>query len=289
MTAAPAPKVSDRPTDEHVKAVRSPRRSLTRTLAVSLLLVALVPFLPLGLLTWSGYLGDVERVEAEIRGANRHIAMLAGTYLDTLVRQIRDEAGVAAELRPEVPPPPLTGVAWEIVAADGTVAATQLDPGRVGRDSGYAGVLGRRPGLTGVGTWLDGEPPTVLYLGPAAATGRIVAVLRPAVLHGQLQAWSRQGLDRHLYVVDATGSLLFYSDLELSERGADLSGNPPIRAFAAGAAGDLRYVSMVSGKERLGFVHRMTEADWGVVVSADVGERLLGLQGRYRLLGWSIA
>ncbi|HSL19768.1 MAG TPA: ATP-binding protein [Methylomirabilota bacterium] len=269
--------------------MRPPRRSLTRTLAVSLLLVALVPFLPLGLLTWSGYLGDVERVEAEIRGANRHIAMLAGTYLDTLVRQIRDEAGVAAELRPEVPPPPLTGVAWEIVSADGTVTATQLDPGRVGRDSGYAGVLGRRPGLTGVGTWLDGEPPTVLYLGPAAATGRIVAVLRPAVLHGQLQAWSRQGLDRHLYVVDATGSLLFYSDLELSQRGADLSGNPPIRAFVAGAAGDLRYVSMVSGKERLGFVHRMTEADWGVVVSADVGERLLGLQGRYRLLGWSIA
>ncbi|HSN55139.1 MAG TPA: ATP-binding protein [Candidatus Sulfomarinibacteraceae bacterium] len=262
---------------------------MTRTLAVSLLLVALVPFLPLGLLTWFGYLGDVERVEAEIRGANRHIAMLAGTYLDTLLRQVRDEARVAAELRPEVPPPPLTGVAWEIVAADGTVAATQLDPGRVGRPCGYAGVLGRRPGLTGVGAWLDGEPPTVLYLGPAAAAGRIVAVLRPAVLHGQLQAWTRQGLDRHLYVVDAGGSLLFYSDLELSQRGADLSGNPPIRAFVAGAAGDLRYVSMVSGKERLGFVHRMTEADWGVVVSADVGERLLGLQGRYRLLGWSIA
>ena len=83
-------------------------------LAGSLLLVALVPFLPLMLLTWSAYHRDVALVETEIRASNRHIAVLAAGSLDTLVRQLRDEARVARELGGEDLPLPLTGVGWEL-------------------------------------------------------------------------------------------------------------------------------------------------------------------------------
>jgi len=248
-----------------------------------------VPFLPLTLLTWFAYQREVELVETEIRASNRHIAVLAGTYLETLVRQIREEARVFEALAPGILPPPLAGVGWELVSSDGTVVASQLDTGRQGTACGYASLLGEAPGLTPVGHWIEGAPPTVLFLGPASGAGRVVAVLDPADLHGQLQAWTREGLDRHLYVVEQSGRVLFYSDLELSRRGADLSANPPIRRFVAGEHGDIRYVSIVSGKERLGYVHRLSEVGWGVVVSADAGTRLLGLRSRYQLLGWSIA
>jgi signal transduction histidine kinase len=268
---------------------RPRRRSLIGVLAASLMLVALVPFLPLSLLTWSTYHREVELVETEIRASNRHIAVLAGTYLDTLVRQVREEARLAGALGRDTLPPLLTGIGWELVSADGTVVDSQLAPDRRGRACGYRPLLQEASGLTPVGPWIEGSAPTVLFLGPEIEGGRLVAALDPAVLHRQLRAWTREGLDRHLYVVEGSGRPLFYSDLELSRRGADLSTNPPIRLFSDGGNGDIRYISIVSGKQRLGFVQRLEEADWGVVVSADVGTGLLGLRTRYQLLGWSIA
>jgi hypothetical protein len=229
VSATPAPSGRNRPATAHEGRERPRRRSLIGILAGSLLLVALVPFLPLALLTWSAYHREVGLVEAEIRASNRHIAVIAGTYLDTLLRQIAEEARVAGELPRSTLPPSLTGVGWELVSAEGTVLASALDPARRGRPCGYGPVLRDAAGLTGVGAWIEGASPTVLYLGPEIDAGRLVAVLDPASLHDQLQGWTRQGLDRHLYVVEGTGRLLFYSDLELSRRGADLSANPPIR------------------------------------------------------------
>ena len=282
-------------TDQHQgrgrDCVSTRRQSLTGVLAGSLLLVALVPFLPLAILTWSGYHREVERVEEEIRAANRHIAVLAGNYLETLLRQLRQEALIAERLAsPTLPPPPI-GADWELVADDGIVVLTQVDPTRIDRPCGYSDLLNDDaldPRLTAVGNWIDGEPPTVLFCGSRTAAGHLVAVLDPVVLHGQLQAWTTEGVDRHLYVVDGGGRLLFYSDLELSTSGADLRANPPIRLFVEGGDSDLRYTSTVSGKERIGTVHRLVEGGWGVIVSADVGARLIDLRSRYWWLAWSI-
>jgi signal transduction histidine kinase len=267
---------------------RSWRGSIFGILAASLLLVALVPFLPLALLTLSAYHRDVEAVESEISASNRQIAVIAGNFLDVLLRQIKNEERIADALATGELPPPLAGVAWELVAQDGTVLESALDAARRGRDCGYRQALRAGEGLTIVERWLVDGLPTALYLGPVHDGRRLVAVLDPVELHGQLQAWTVEGLDRHLYVVDGSGRPLFYSDLELSRR-ADLRANPPIQRLAAGLEGAVRYLSVVSGKQRLGFVHRLAEADWAVVVSADVGASLLGLRGRYMLLGWSIA
>jgi signal transduction histidine kinase len=268
---------------------RSLRGSIFGILAASLLLVALVPFLPLTLLTLSAYHRDVESVESEISASNRQIAVIAGNFLDVLLRQIREEGRVADALATGQLPPPLAGVAWELVSEDGTVLESQLDADRRGRDGGYRAALPPGEGLTIAERWLGGDLPRALYAGPVHGGRRLVAVLDPVELNGQLQAWTREGHDRHLYVVEGSGRPLFYSDLELSRHAGNLAANPPVRRLASGLDGAVRYVSVLSGKQRLGYVHRLAEADWAVVVSADVGASLLGLRGRYALLGWSIA
>ena len=267
-----------------------PRRgSIFAILAASLLLVALVPFLPLALLTWSAYHRDVEAVEAEISDSNRHLAVIAGSVLDALLQHVRHQGGATGALAAGGLPPAPAGAAWELVSAEGIVLETQLDPARRGRDCGYReAVRGGATGLTTVGDWLDGAPPTALHLGPAHGGARLVAVLDPIALQRQLQAWTGEGLDRHVYVVDGSGRPLLDSGPRPSPGGADMRDQPPIRQLTAGQDGPIRYVSAVSGEERLGFVHRIGEADWAVVVSTDVGASLLGLRDRYTLLGWSI-
>ena len=285
----PAPAAGNRPAGALASLAWPPRGSVVGVLAASLLLVALIPFLPLALLSWSAYHRDVAAVESEISASNRQIAAIAGNLVDALLRRIREEGRAAGSVPNGELPPPLAGAAWELVAGDGVVLASELDVRRRGGDCGSRKALRGGDGLTSVGEWIDGDSPTALYLLPEHAGARLVAVLDPEALHHQLQAWTGEGLDRHLYVVERSGRPVFYSDLELSRRAVDLSANPPIRLFASGGRGELRFVSVVSGKERLGYVHRITEADWAVIVSADVGASLLGLHSRYTLLGWSIA
>lgn len=280
------------PPEAGPSAGRASGRSLVTVLATALLLVALVPFLPLALLAWWGYEEEAKRIEQEISVSNRHIARLAGHYLEILMRQVREEIDFFAGAGSPVLPPPRAAVGWERVAGDGTVLETQLSENRVGRACGYEEQLRRaavEPVLSPVDHWVEGRPPTVLLVGPAASGSHLVAVLDPGALHEELQGWTPEGGDRHLYVVEATGELLFYSDLELSTQGADLSDNPPIRFFVNGGDGDLRYTSVISGKQRLGTVHQLRGAPWGVVVSADVGTGLIGLRTRTLWLGLSIA
>jgi signal transduction histidine kinase len=237
------------------------------------------------------YRGEVDRVEDEIRASNRHIALLAGRYLETLLRQIGDEIVLYEGVEAAGLPPRLPGMAWERVGDDGRVLGSQLAAHRVGRGCGYGELLTAPPGasmISEIGSWIEGAPPTVLVLGRSTASGRLVAVLDPASLHQELQGWTPGGGDRHLYVVGGSGSLLFYSDLKPSLGSADLRSNPPIRHIVEGREGDLRYTSTVSGKQRLGTVQRVNGADWAVVVSADVGESLIGIQSRARWLLWSI-
>jgi len=280
------------PSSDTARTAQRSGRSLIAILATALLLVALVPFLPLATLAWVSYRWEVERIEEEIRASNRHIALLAGYYLETLLRQIGDEIVVYGAAGAAGLPPRLPGMAWERVSGDGVILQSQVAEERVGRVCGYRELLSRNratPVVSPIGPWLEGAPPTVLIVGQESRTGALVAVLDPVALHRELQGWTPGGGDRHLYVVGGTGSLLFYSDLQLSQGGVDLRANPPMRHFAEGGEGDLRFTSAVSGKQRLGTVHRLVGADWAVVVSADVGASLIGLRSRTRWLLWSIA
>jgi signal transduction histidine kinase len=96
------------------------------------------------------------------------------------------------------------------------------------------------------------------------------------------------GLDRHVYAVERSGKLLFYSDPRVTQRGDDISANPPIKLFVAGGAGEIRFRSVVSGKERLGYVQPVAGTDWGVIVSADIATSVLAIRDRYVTLALCI-
>jgi signal transduction histidine kinase len=266
---------------------------LTRALALVLALVALIPFLPLAWFTWSAYHAEVAEVEREIQDSNRHIAELASAYLGLFVRQVDQEGLLVARVDPVVLPAPRTGVRWELVAADGAVTASSLDPARVGASCRYGEALASGAGdassVSPVARWVEGAAPTALMVRPLGpARGFLVALLDVEELHRELRSWSPGSLDRHLYVVDSSGALLLYSDLELSRRGANLRTNPPIHLFLGGGDGPIRFTSTVSGKPRLGFVRRLPGPGWGVVVSADVGSRVLAARDRAVALACSI-
>ena len=264
--------------------------SIRGILATSLALGAFIPFLPLAYFTWSAYQDDVVRIEREIEDTNRQIARIAASYLDELVLRVKEEA--SSHL---MDLPPASGaVRWERVTRDGTVLASQLQPSRVGELAGYerflATVSDAQARFSGVEEWLAGMAPTVIAARrvPGATGSFLVAVVDPDTLHADMTARSGQVLDRHVYVVDRAGRLLFYSDPEISRQGADLTSNPPVRLHLAGNSGPIRFSSIVSHKPRLGFVQRLASLDWSVVVSADIGTRLVGLRERYRILGWTI-
>lgn len=257
-------------------------------LARALLLVTLIPFLPLAWLTWHGYRSEVGRVEREIQGSNRHIAQLAAASLEALLVHV-DAARGQVGADPTALPPAPEGVRWERVGRDGVVLASGVDPTRRGRPCEYQGVLeSLADDASPVGPWLEGWPPTVLAPSTLADGSRLVAVFDPETLHAQLGAWSSTAGERHVYVVDAGGALLLYSDLTVSSRGEDVRSNPPIRLLLDGGSGEIRYQSTVSGRERLGFAQRVPGVGWGLVVSADVGAGLIDLRARYRNLSLSI-
>jgi signal transduction histidine kinase len=270
------------------------KTTITRTLARAVTLLALVPFLPLAYLTWHEYALDVERVEREIETTNSHIASLAAQYLDGVVRQVEQQLALGGTRPgPRLPEGP-AAVVWERVGRDGTVVDSQVSAARVGKPCGYDGFAralrdGSGPARSEVGGWLEGHPVTVLFgIRGEPGSELLVGVLEPEVLHRELVAYTAV-LDRHVYAVDRDGRLLFYSDLERFRRGLDLADNPPVRLFKDGGQGRIRFRSSASGKERLGHVRRLLAADWGVVVTADIGQGLLGIRGRYRVLGWTIA
>jgi len=174
------------PSSDTARTAQRSGRSLIAILATALLLVALVPFLPLATLAWVSYRWEVERIEEEIRASNRHIALLAGYYLETLLRQIGDEIVVYGAAGAAGLPPRLPGMAWERVSGDGVILQSQVAEERVGRVCGYRELLSRNratPVVSPIGPWLEGAPPTVLIVGQESRTGALVAVLDPVALH----------------------------------------------------------------------------------------------------------
>ncbi|MBI5533798.1 MAG: hypothetical protein HY898_13845 [Deltaproteobacteria bacterium] len=275
----------------------SMRRSatrMTRILVIALVLGSVVPFLPLVYLTGSGYREDVAKLEVETREANEHIADLASRYLDTFAWSIEQELALSASnpvlSLPTEPP----AVVWEVVDPSGRVQQSGRSKDRIGTPCGYERMLSTRPIPTGmiqspVDRWLPEDAPTVLFARWMAASGMwLVARVDPEGLRREMIAWSGAQDGRHLYVVDAQGGVLLYSDQDRTVAPIDLNGNPPIKMFLEGGKGSIRFKSIVSGKDRLGHVSRTQRTQWGAIVTADVGQSVIGVRSRYMALVWSI-
>jgi len=153
----PAPAAGNRPAGALASLAWPPRGSVVGVLAASLLLVALIPFLPLALLSWSAYHRDVAAVESEISASNRQIAAIAGNLVDALLRRIREEGRAAGSVPNGELPPPLAappGSSWP----GRRRPRVELDVRRRGGDCGYREALRGGDGLTSVGSGSTATP-----------------------------------------------------------------------------------------------------------------------------------
>jgi signal transduction histidine kinase len=258
-------------------------------LILAVVLVTLLPFVPLLYLTWSGYREDIARVEGEIRSSNEDVANLASHYVEQLVQQMEQAAAAASKSAPPVLPRGPSAVAWEHVEPGGNVLQSTLSPQREGRPCGYERFLAQvgagESKLSDVYPWLAEAAPTGLHASRLALSeGWVVGILEPEVLRRTVKALSGDVGERHVYLVDRQGHVLFYSDLAQARAGVDMRKNPPMRMLQEGGSGPIRFDSVVSGRERLGYVRRAGTTGWGVVVTADGGLRVLDIRSRYLAL-----
>ena len=280
------------------------RVSLRRVFVASLALLILLPMVPLALSTWRVYQDEVARMEVQLQGTNRQIALLASR----LVLSVLDQAAVLLT-RPDLPGAEQAGspiADWEETSAAGVVIRSTFDPRRAGAP-GYAEVVWRR--MVGVSgqpfevsdrAWRpEGRRAAVLirvpWPDPERARGHRVGLLDLDYLQERLAGRGETFVDRHVYVLGADGSPFFYSQPDAARDAARMRLNPPVARFLQGGAGPMRFTSAISGKERVGIVTRVEEAGWGLVVSADIGAKILDLRSRFAwiaaalLLGGALA
>ena len=276
----------------------SPRTIPLRSVfLLALLAMIVLPLIPLTVVTLNEYHADVRRIENEIQSTNHQIAELAGRSFQTLLSRI-----AVALIAPDLSPESVAGLPfrqWEDVDADGRIVRSTLDPGRVDRpfapDSDWHRVtLGWRdqpfdlspvtkvPG-TGESTLLVRVP-----LESADAAYRI-AFLDAAILHQWLSARYPSFLNRQVFLVDRSGRAVFSSQVEHVTQPDALAANPPVRLFLSGGKGSIRYHSTLTGTERVAYVHRIDEPDLAMVVSVDLGERLLDLRHRMLYIAFAAA
>jgi signal transduction histidine kinase len=245
---------------------------------------------PAVLSTWYVYQSEVVRVEGELQETNRGTAQLAARLLLSIV----DQAAVLLT-RPDLPGTPQASspiALWEVTDARGTVRESTTGAARVG-SSGYADVTWRHVvGTSGQACEVSDRvhrpgagTPTVLVRIPwETADGRVgyrVAWIDLDYLKDVLAPRVDPFVDRHVYAVGADGRAFFYRSPDRLVDPDSLPRNPPVARFLAGGAGPIRFTSAVSGKERVGVVLRLDEAGWGLVVSADIGAKVLDLRTRF--------
>ena len=270
-----------------------PANSLTTVFVVSLALLIVLPVVPLTLATWFQYRADVAKVEEVLAATNRQIAILARQNLETLLRRL---VLVASEPDlDDVESQTLSVRFWEGVDAAGTVVTSTLTPDRIGRplgrdDAGWRVVYAHSDHPAYVSQRIEspelGAPLVMVRVPLKSAAGGVscrVAYLDTAFLHRWMTSRFDSFVDRHVYVLDARGRPIIYTDMTVIPSPERLAVNPPVVAFTRGQSGPIRYRSTISDRERVGFIDPMDETGWGLVVSVDIGASLLDIRRRMLL------
>ena len=270
--------------------------SLRRVFFLSLALIIVLPALLLALSTWMVYRREVDRVENQLQETNHQLAKLAERSLVSLIYNLADSISGSD---------PGRGVRREFSAAHwvdtdenrrvikstipGVEAGDTLPdlfnpPWRhvePGSDSGFdISDVVDSPDLS--------EPVIMIRFALSGGPMRII-IVDPDHLHSWLTSKFDSFVDRHVYAVDSSGRPIFYSNMGLIRRASVFGLNPPVRMFLARRSGPIRYVSAISKKQRVGYVLPVEEFGWGMIVSADIGERLLDIRQRmlWLLVAWA--
>ena len=258
--------------------------SLRRLFVFSLSLLLVLPLVPILLSTWYIYQDEVERIETHLQETNHQVALLAHHSFNALINKIAFRLSEndlnSAELKD------ISIHYWIDVAQNGDILSSNIPSHVPGNPILVKPNWRKLDGshdlqfeVSDVVTLDFFAKPTVLIRIPIAKGFRI-AVVDLHHFHTWLTSTFDSFLNRHVYAIDSTGHPLFYSDMKLIDETEIFKVNPPIKFFLNGKSGRIRYISTISRNERIGYVLRMTEAGWGLIASADLGNRILALRER---------
>ena len=266
------------------------KHSLKGLFVFSLSLLIVLPLIPILLSTWYIYQDEVERVENHLQETNHQVALLAYQSFNALINKIAftlsEKDLKLSELKEH------SIIYWIDVAQNGKIISSNIASLTSGDPITFESIWRKRDGLYSlrfeVSDVTDLEflsKPTVLIRVPFE-NGYRIAIVDLNYLHVWMTSNVDSFLNRHVYAIDSSGHPIFYSNMKLMDETEMFKNNPPVKFFLNGNSGPIRYVSTISRNERIGFVLRMTEAGWGLVVSADIGDRILALRER---LFWIVA
>ncbi len=261
--------------------------SLRRVFLFSLALIIILPAIPLALATNMIYRQEVQRVELQLQETNHQIAQLAARSLSGLLRNLAEAASESEIDSKNLISLPIQY--WLGVDKNGLITHSTI------RDlpAGQSLPESLRVPWKRIESWSDAGfevsdmtklpfmPQAVIFMRVFMPDQSVrILSLDPLHLHQFLTSKFDSFVNRHVYAVDPAGRPIFYSNIQLMSRDSVLSKNPPVKAFIEAKSGPVRYVSVVSGAQRVGYVLPMKETGWGMIVSADIGGRLLELRQR---------
>ena len=262
-------------------------RSLQQLFLVALVIILAIPIIPLFFATWHVHTKEVRELQTQLLEANEHMASLVRRSF----RLLLDHTAAVLVERPETGGPLNTQVfsAWIETDSDGNIVAAYPKSGGIALhlppDIAWRtvnGDSGTTFDVTDVTITPVTDYPTILLrvaLENEPGAHRI-AFIDTTYLREWFMASYPSFMQRHVYVVDGSGHPIFYSNPGIEKNLEAFLQNPPVRRFLDGGSGGIRYVSSVSGKERVGAVVPMPETGYGIIVSADIGKQLLNLRER---------
>ena len=267
---------------------KNSRLSLKVLLALGLGAMLFLPALPLAVFTWHSYRSEVRHLENQLLDTNNQIASLAEELLGSILQETADRLEDILPVTGGYRDLPFDHV--EEIRADGTITASSISKDRIGTKipEKFQWIPVNN---SGGGHFEVSEVVEVSRLGSRRVSIRVygnqpernclIAYLNPKFLYDRLTSRFDSIANRHVYAVDAAGSPIFYSVPELVNSPASLLSNSPVRRFQEGFTGTVRYSSSISGQDRIGYVKRMKETGWGIIVSADIAENMIDVRNRF--------
>lgn len=262
--------------------------SLKKVYLLSLLLIIVLPLAPLTVATFYNYYDESSRLEEEQITTNLQIAILSERLLEEVLLHsayiLTKQDGKIDVKRHQ----PFKFV--EQINSDGIIEKSNVNIKRIG-EKFEQDINWKKIDIDDTLVYYVSNVREVAALEYPSVILRVnlkrdnqtfyrVAYLDPYYMYDYLTSAFETESNRHVYAVDANGTPMFYSSMDLMKHPEKIRHNPSVEHFMEGKTGYVRYTSSVSNDERIGWVYRMDNTGWGIIVSVDIGSRIIRVQDR---------
>ena len=227
--------------------------SLFQLIAVVLIFVAWIPLIIMSVFTWNSYLNDIRRVEEQSQNTNKQIAILAARHINDLLYKAKENVLNLAKnnsLNLQAKKTLKQGWEWlnknddlffglEVLDNKGIILYSSLLSDRENRHFNQSlcnkTMSSQKQICDLIPMIIPGIDFTLVPLSTAIISksgkknGSILGFLNAHKFHSEISSNVPALLDRHIYSVDQSGNLIFYSDFAI--KGDAVKSNLPVVNF----------------------------------------------------------